>query len=333
MKRKKHARVVRCVGWLVPILTLPFALGAFLFPRDTPTTPTRYGITWSTVYAQELGVDPIEGLRVVIEELGVRLVRVPVYWNRVESTQGDADWRELDALMRLAEQTETQVILVVGARVPRWPECFYPTWALDAPVAERVAAQEAFVSHVVMRYKDSSALVRWQVENEPFLKSFGVCPAGDAETVLRAERALVGRLDAAHPVQITASGELAFWGREARIADIVGVSVYRRVYTRGIGYLTYPIPPWVYRAKAWLIRPTPVVISELQAEPWFVRPRAQYTIQEQLALFGPEDLTRHVRYAQRIGADEVLLWGAEWWLLLKKQGSPGVWEAAQQLDW
>lgn len=333
MKKKKHKRITKLIAWIVAVLAVLFAAGPFVFPNDTAPEDIRYGLTWSTRYAEDLGLDPVEGFQMAIEDLGVRLFRIPVYWDRVESTRGTFDLQELDEIVLIAEEYDVDLVMVVGRRVPRWPECFFPTWVDDLSYEDMSQAQLAFVELVVNHYKDSPSLLRWQVENEPFLHAFGECPEVERPEFLNDEVAFVRSLDPEHPIQMTASGELGLWTRVAPLADIVGVSVYRTTYTNGIGYLTYPIPPWLYRAKARLIAPIPAVVSELQAEPWFANPINTYSPQEQLELFGPEDFARHVNYVERIGFNEVTLWGGEWWLYLSEVGYPEMWEAAKEVHW
>ncbi|HBU27867.1 TPA: hypothetical protein DEB00_02000 [Candidatus Uhrbacteria bacterium] len=314
-------------------LIILFLIGPMLFPRRTDVDSIRYGATWSTYYAEYLGVDPIDGLRESMKDLGISFFRIPVYWDRIQTQPDVYHWEEMDAVVQLAEEHEVDLILAVGRRVPRWPECYTPSWAADLSDADQAQAQRDFVATVVNRYRHSPALVRWQVENEPFFGAFGACSGADPLVSLPDELALVRSLDPLHSVQTTASGELEWWSRIASLTDTIGISVYRTTYTQGIGYFTYPIPAWVYRAKAWFVRPTRVVISELQAEPWFARSIKTYSPEEQMALFSPEDLTRHVDYANRIGMEEVMMWGVEWWLSLKQVGRPELWEAARTIRW
>lgn len=333
MKKKKHKRLTKLIAWIVAVLAVLLAVGPFLFPRNVEPEDIRYGLTWSTRYAEDLGLDPVEGFQMAIEDLGVDLFRIPVYWDRVESVRGEFDLAELDEIILIAEEHDVDLVMVVGRRVPRWPECFFPSWVDNLSYEDMSQAQLAFVELVVNHYKDSPALLRWQVENEPYLHAFGECPAEQQPTFLKDEVEFVHGLDPDHPIQMTASGELGFWTRVAPLADIVGVSVYRTTHTNGIGYMTYPIPPWVYRAKAWFISPTPVVVSELQAEPWFADPIETYSPQEQLDLFDADDLARHIRYVEWVGFDEVTLWGGEWWLYMQEVGHPELWEAAKQINW
>ena len=317
----------------IAVLLLAFFVGGqILFPGDEMPGVEKLGVTFSPMHAEYLGYEPAQMFDGVLDELDVKLVRLPVYWDRVQATRDVYDWRETDVLLKLADEHDIEVILATGARVPRWPECFKPAWVDDLGVEEARKAQLGFVTAVIERYKDRLEIVRWQVENEPFLRFFGDCEVMTVSDV-RGEVDLVRGLDPTREIQVSASGELSSWMREARVADIVGTSLYRTTHTPVLGHTTYPIPAWFYRAKARIARPAEVVVSELQMEPWFERSQKTYTPEEQLAIFDVKNFERNLNYAEKVGLSEVSLWGVEWWFDMKEKGHPELWEAAKQLDW
>lgn len=287
------------------------------------------GYTYSVTYAEYLGLDPVAAFDAITVELRPAFVRLPVYWQRVESKQGEFDFAELDRLMDIASRYDTQVILAIGRKVPRWPECFLPDWTASLSQDELRGAQLNMMRATVERYRDRPSLTRWQVENEPFFVFFGECPRLDPY-LLDDEYALVRSLDTDTPIQTAVSGEQSLWLYAARHADIVGASVYRRVQT-AFGQQTIRIPPWTYRAKAQLVAGGRVAISELQAEPWFARSVHTYTVDEQLALFNAATLEENIAYVQRIGVAEVALWGVEWWYYLDARGESSLRDAARML--
>jgi hypothetical protein len=132
---------------------------------------------------------------------------------------------------------------------------------------------------------------------------------------------------------MTASGEAESWLPLAKPADVLGISVYRVTWNNIIGYFRYPLPPWFYRLRAFLIsgRVDEVVISELQAEPWLPVPVESRTAEEWSRLFTPEDLRDHVDYAAGTDIPEAYLWGAEWWFYLKQHGQSRLWEEARMI--
>lgn len=304
----------------------------FLAPRFSGATSSEplIGVTFSTMYARQLGLEPRSAFRAITQELGLRQVRLPVYWSAIEHAQGAYDWEELDWIVRESERQHIKLTLAVGAKVPRWPECFIPDWAELMGPEHRAEVQAEFVERVVKRYQESDAVVRWQIENEPFFL-FGECPVFNAKEIF-AEVELVRTIDE-RPIQMTASGELSPWYEFAGQADILGVSLYRTTWNPLIGYVNYPIPSSFYRTRFALAEPffDEVIISELQAEPWFsesidARPLAQW-----LPLFTADDFRRNVAFAKETGADEIYLWGAEWWYLLRQHNHPELWDVASEL--
>jgi hypothetical protein len=328
-KTKKVALV--SIGTLFVLIVLALIAGPFVFPLNTDPDDIHYVVTYSTAYSEELGFDPVTGYETMAKDLGFDLARIPVYWNRIEAEEGEFDWNEMDAIMKISSQNDVGVIMAIGRRVPRWPECFIPDWVDEEDEEMLEASQLKMVTEVVERYKDHPALVRWQVENEPYFTLFGECPKLRKDFLFE-EFDLVRELDDNTPLQTTASGEQSLWYPASRLAkDFVGVSVYRTTYNKVTGHTTYSIKPWMYRARAGLVGDATLIVSELQTEPWFARPISSYTIQEQIDIFGPEEFEDHIKYVEEIGFQEVLLWGTEWWYLMKEMDHPEIWEMAKEL--
>ncbi|NBS42037.1 hypothetical protein EBS80_05280, partial [bacterium] len=271
-----------------------------------------------------------ETFSAVIDDLGVRQFRIPVYWSEVEPADGTYRFDDLDWMMAQAESHGAKVTLAIGAKVPRWPECYIPDWAKTGAYPFDRSKLDDFLTTTVKRYQASPALVRWQVENEPFF-NFGVCPNSDPEQIDH-EIALVRALDA-RPVMMTVSGELEAWTPSAKRADVLGFSLYRTAWNAKVGYIRYPIPAWFYRLRASFVRAFvgDVIISELQTEPWLPVDVHDRAPADWYPLFTAEDLERNVEYAARTGIPEADLWGAEWWYYLKQNGEPRLWDEARKI--
>lgn len=306
------------------------ATAVWVLGRANRSEEQTLGVTFSTVYARQLGLDPRETFTALLDEVGVRRFRIPVYWSEVEHANGEYRWDDVDWMMGEAAKRGASVTLAVGMKVPRWPECYIPDWAeIEGYPFDREELRD-FLRVTVERYRASPALVRWQVENEARF-AFGICPDPD-EAELAKELELVRSLDD-RPVVMTSSGELEWWLPAALDADILGISVYRVTWNRVIGYFRYPIPAAAYRLRAALVRPfvDDVVISELQAEPWLPEPVERRTPAEWYAAFTAEELRANVEYAGRTGIGEADLWGAEWWYFLKQGGEPRLWDEAKRI--
>lgn len=299
--------------------------------------PYELGATFIPSYASYLGVDPHETLDAMINDLGIRQFRFTSYWNEIEPQQGTYDFSTLDWQMAAAEKAGAQVSLAIGLRQPRWPECHAPSWVdTTKPTNEWQPELEAFLAKVVERYKDSSALASYQLENE-FFNSFGDCHNFDRSRLV-AEFNLVKQLDPAHPIIISRSDNYSGIPVGDPRPDIYGISVYRHVYSPWVrGYFNYPFPSWYYAFLAGaqkILTGKPSVIHELQAEPW-LSPGHSLTdgnLAEQNKTFNAKKLESTVAFAKQTGIRHIDLWGAEYWYYRKTVlHDPSVWDTAKQI--
>lgn len=318
-------RIALALAALVAILAVALVWNTF-----QPSSDPRWGVTFSPKYARFLGLDAGRTYHAMLDDLRVQSIRLPLYWDEIEKKQGVYDFSDVDWYMWDAEKRGLSMTLVIGARSPRWPECHIPPWA-NVSVSVRNQALLAYVEAAVTRYKDSSALFRWQIENEAGLSVFGECPPFD-KGVFAQELAIVRRLDT-RPVQLTVSGEIQPWFSAERAADVLGTSLYRTTWNPWLGYRTYPLPPAFYRLRAWgaSFFVDRVIVSELQAEPWFVDTVQARDPEAGLTLFTAADLKANVEFVRKTGLTEAYFWGVEWWYFMKQHEHPEVWNAAKEI--
>lgn len=331
-----QSHFLKIVFWMVWCLAFGLAVLLTLFnlPGLSPREDITLGITFSTRYASDLGLDWKETYVALLDDIGVRHVRLPVYWDLAEPREGEYHFEDLDWQIEETALRGGKIILSVGQRVPRWPECHIPGWVSD-DADQREAALQRFLREVIRRYRDTEAITVWQVENEPFLVFFGQCPPFRREMLDR-EIALVKSLDPSRPILTTDSGELSLWYQAAHRGDRFGTTLYRHIHKPGYGYFTYPIGPSFFIAKEWLVRlltdQEHFAVIELQAEPWANGWVADASLPEQFRTMDEHKLRENVIYAQKVGFPEIYLWGAEWWYWLKeKKAYPAVWETAKEL--
>jgi len=292
-----------------------------------------YGITFSRIYAEELGLDWRETYIEILDDLGVKEIRIPAYWNLIEQKDGEYNFSDLDWQINEAEKRNVKVLLAIGRRLPRWPECFIPDWIKDK--GEEVQREKLLkiIRLLVLRYREKENIWAWQVENEPLLSIFGECPAPDKK-FLEKEIALVKSLDS-RAVAVTESGELSTWIGAGRRADIVGTSMYFVVWSPYWGYFHHRWPVAFYTSRAWIIEnifKKQVFISEMQAEPWGEKPSYLLTLDEQFKSMNLEVFGNAVKYVEKTKLSPVYFWGAEWWYWLKeKQGHGEFWDEAKML--
>ncbi len=328
---KRHIKLFIGFPITVAIVGLGFWFWNQYGNNPYPSLPTKFGVTFSTKYSKELGLDWRAVYVATLDDLAVKHYRIPVYWDEVESVQGEYELDDIRWMLNEAEGRDAKVTLAIGNRVPRWPECHPPDWTTNLPPQQFEQAETKLVERLVDEFKGHPALKRWQVENEPLFDVFGEC-APSNEDHLRSLVKRVQELDPAHPVMITDSGELSSWFTTAGIGDVLGISMYRVTWNSFWGYFYYPLPPSHYTAKARLIKPLvdEIIISELQVEPWPPGPITITPLEEQFRSMSPERVLSNVDYARRTGFREVLLWGVEWWYWLREiHGDSRLWEAGR----
>lgn len=290
----------------------------FIFSRGPVYEPDELelGVTFSRKQAEELGLDWRQTYVSMFKDLGVRRVRLAAYWNEIEPAMGAYVWEDLDWQIAKAGEFGAEVILAVGGRLPRWPECHYPEWTNELTEDEREGMVLSYIKEVVIRYKDQGHISAWQVENEPFLSHFGDCPKLD-KNFLDDEIMLVRSLDE-RPVVVTDSGELSIWYPAARRADIFGTTMYRDTYSAHLDrYIHYPITPAFFRFKKnivrWFAHPDEWIVVELQAEPWAPVPYHETTQAERDKTMNLQKFREMMDFARRTGFKTLYLWGVEWW--------------------
>lgn len=295
-----------------------------------------WGITFSKQHAVNLGLKWWEVYDRAINEISsIKTIRLPIYWPDVEKSPGKYDFSEYNWMIIQAKEKGIEVMPVLGRRVPRWPECHTPEFyrTLSEPEIKKLIFN--LIQAEVKNFKKFDNIKKWQLDNEPFADFFGQCPLGD-ENLIKEEITLVKKIDA-RPIVITESGELSNWLKGAKLADILGVSMYRQTWNKNWGWFNYPLPPAFYFFKAQLIKLlTPVkkiINTELQVEPWAKNNDLKtMTLFDQYYTMDLNQVKNNIEFAQKSGFDEIYLWGIEWWWWLGiKQGNWTYWEYGKTL--
>lgn len=304
--------------------------------------PFVLGTSFIPAYAQSLGVDPQQTMDGLINDIGVRNFRLVSYWDQLEPEQGKYDFSSLDWQFKKVEAVHGHITLSLGLRQPRWPECHMPGWAnSESPDIWKPQLND-FIEQVVNRYKGSSALASYQVENEYFLKGFGICetiPGAMDRSRLVSEYNLVKALDSQHTVVINRSNNALGWPIGQPQPDEFGISIYKRVWDAQIThrYLEYPFPAWYYAFVAgWqkIFTGRDMIIHELQAESWGPngKPLNRISAAEGDKSLDAKRLAGRVKFAEGTGMKETYLWGSEYWYFrMVKQHDPSLWNTARDV--
>jgi hypothetical protein len=325
-------KIFRTIILIIIIFILGVA-GYLFVGKSKPVERAEWGVSFSKKATDGLGLEWKEVFLAILDDLKVKKFRLIAYWDEIEKEEGKYDFTDLDWQVSEIEKRGGEIILAVGRRLPRWPECFEPDWVKALKEEEKQPKILNFISQTINHYKDNESIKIWQVENESFLRTFGKCPGLDKE-FLDKEIALVRHLDN-RPVMLTESGEFDTWIGGARRADILGTSLYRKVYGK-LGYIKYPLPPVFYQRKANLIKLLfnldEIIAIEVQAEPWGPKPVQQMTADEQDVSMSFEQFKDVLKYTQEAGFNKAYLWGVEWWYWQEeKLGDDRFWNLSKQL--
>lgn len=321
--------------WTIGILAVILFAIIFLAQKSVPEEIT-YGMSFNTLYARELGLDWKETYDAILNDLKVRHLRLAAHWPMIEPIANVYNFNELDYQIEQAEEVGAEVILAVGRRLPRWPECHTPLWVKELSVKRQQEEQLQYMEAVIERYKNSSAVKIWQIENEPFLEVFAYEYCGELDVeFLEKEIALVRKLDPSRKILITDSGNLGKWFGAYKRGDMFGTSVYVHFWNAELGQFKTFLPPWFYRVKdnfmAAIYGRKPSVLIELSAEPWLLEPITDVPIETQFTRMNLEKFEDILQYAKDTRFDTQYLWGAEWWYWLSLQGHSEMWERGKSL--
>ena len=328
------------VLWQKIIASILVGVGLFLmvFGQLPPVNSNRsinWGVTFSDKFSKELGLNSKENLKAILDDLKVDRIRLIAYWDDIGREKNIFDFSNLDWQINEAQKRDVKIILAIGMKAPRWPECHVPNWAQTLSQKEREKELKLYLAEIVKRYKNNKTIKMWQVENEPFLK-FGECPKRENNFV-KNEISLVKSLDKSRPILITDGGEFGWWPKAAKEGDIFGTTMYRRIYNKYFGRINYHLPPEFFILKEKMTRffindhNKKFIVIELAAEPWMAKQIYETQPEEQLKYFDLDFFKDTIEYAKLTGFDEYYLWGAEWWYYMEVNGHPEFWEEAKKL--
>lgn len=355
MKKEKIKKNIKMV-LLILLVIISFIIGYFFIGFQKPAENITWGVNFSQKHAESLGLDWKQTYLAILDDLGAKKLKIATHWDFIEAEQGKYYFEDLDWQIIEAEKRGAEVILVIGMKTSRWPECHIPKWAESLNNEEQQEKVLKLIEEIVLHYRDRKAIKYWQVENEPFF-SFGECPPFD-KRLLKKEIDLVKSLDPVRdsgdkekaqkeqisngvdspkrPIIISESGEFSFWTRAAKAGDIVGTTIYRRIWSKEFKvYVTHIFPATFYHRKAKLIKwifNKEVICIELQAEPWGPKLLYDLPLEEQEKSMDLERFQKNIKFAKKTGLNEFYLWGTEWWYWLKeKQNKPEIWNQAKKL--
>ncbi len=331
---------MKLVKWIIRLLiffVLILGVVWYVLSKEPVPKEVQYGVSFNTPYVRELGLDWEEVYKAVLEDLGVKHLRLAAHWTMVEPENGEWNFAELDKQIELAEKNNADIVFSVGRRLPRWPECHVPEWAKKEKWEDQKKDIKEYIKKVIERYKKSPAIKYWQVENEPFLGVYAKEECGELDKdFLDEEIALVHELDPTRKVLVTDSGNLGTWFGAYKRGDLFGTSVYVYLWNDTTGAIETILPPETYTAKKKIMEliygKKETILIELSAEPWLNESVVDADLSLQLQRMNINKFDEIIRYAKKTRLEKQYLWGAEWWYWMKvKQNHPEFWEKAKEI--
>jgi hypothetical protein len=311
---------------------------------------TALGTSFARWRAEDLGLDYRETFaRICAMDFAV--IRLSASWREV----AEFGWGHLDWLLGHAEAVGQPIVLTVGMKALAWPEFYLPEGLDPADLA----VQRRAVSHIaeaVRRFGGHTALVAWQVENEPFNRSG---PQGRwlPRRVVRSEAQAVRSVDERRPIMVTTFGHFSEgldrasshnqseWKRRFRLAlpaerealailhrgDILGVDIYRSIGWVDSASQEAQVGRALDDQMQWVSRWQRIAreqgkrfwVTEAQAEPWEAR---RETHANPLTV-APSDIPDLIAQLAGLRIETVLLWGSEYWLWRERNGDSRWMEA------
>ncbi len=320
---------------LIAILIPSTMLAGFLFVGSaTPAENITWGATFGHSQAIDLGLDWKEAYLALLDDAKVRNFRIPIYWDELEREEGVYDFSNWDWQLQELEERGGTAFLAIGFKLPRWPECRFPSHLQDVEREQWEMKLFKMLRVVVTHYIDNPVVWAWQVENEPLL-DFGVCPQKDGG-LLDKEVELVRKLDPSRPIIITDTGENSTWIEAGERADIIGSTLFRIIHDPTLGFVRYPYPSVMYaRKRIWanFVFGKDVIFTEAQAEPWVTSPPiSSHSLEDQYYSMSPEQLSENIQYFRDTGFDTIYLWGSEWWYWTKKTAEVDeIWDIVKEV--
>ena len=315
---------------LLPSVTYIFAYNYQHSHRDEPL---QLGATFISSYAEYFDLNAKETLSAILGDLNVKHLRLVSYWSAHEKTKGTYDFSDLDWQFKMAEERGATITLALGLRQPRWPECHMPSWTVQEQDSQWIPELQKYIEVTVDRYKNSPALVSYQLENEYFLTAFTRCRENSRERLVNEYQAVRAH-DPLHQISMNLSSDFGISIGKPD-PDLYGMALYQRVYESRFlkRYITYPYPSWLYAGRAGFqefAKGKPAFIHEMQAEPWGPTVVKEMSLAEQDKSMSAELFRDRFQYVFDTGIRKIDMWGAEWWYWRKIHfNDPSLWNTAK----
>ncbi len=309
----------------------------------------QLGTTFSQIQCEYLNLDYRETLQSVLT-IKFNYIRVCAYWSEIEPHEGHYNFSKLDTIINTISNTNTQIILAIGMKSPRWPEFHFPEWIkkkyntnlAHVPIDTQADLSQCafnFIQKVLERYKKNAKISHIQIENEAFnnfpftgnkfvSRAFVKRAVAQTRVISPEKKILLSNAINLAPFDWNFSYNNAF-NKNTALADTIGVNVYTKVPVSPDHYIEptflywWKLSKWQKKMQHEGIEPW---ITEAQAEPWEYQ-SAVHTQKAEYPSASPQRTEALVKKLAELNFQTILLWGCEYWYWSKLQGNEQWWSS------
>jgi len=121
------------IKYILLFFAIVLILFFLLLYAGQPKRPEKmvWGVNFSIKQVLFLELDPQETYLAILDDLKAKNIKISVHWDLVEPQANQYDFEYLDWQVAEAEKRNAQLILAIGMKTPRWPECHLPQWAMN----------------------------------------------------------------------------------------------------------------------------------------------------------------------------------------------------------
>ena len=124
----------------------------FFIGKPPQAKEINWGVNFSQKQAQNLGLDWKEVYLALLDDLGAKNIKLATYWDLIEGEKGKFSFEDLDWQINEAGKRNAKILLVMGIKTPRWPECHIPGWATNLSKEEQQKEILELIEKVVKKY-------------------------------------------------------------------------------------------------------------------------------------------------------------------------------------
>ena len=131
--KKLFKIILICFGLLIFLF-----VGYFFIGRPPESKNIVWGVNFSQKHSEGLGLDWKEVYVAQIRDLGVKNIKLITHWDLIEPEKGKFNFDDLDWQIERAKEGGVKILLVVGMKTGRWPECHIPGWVGNLQKEEQI---------------------------------------------------------------------------------------------------------------------------------------------------------------------------------------------------